>query len=82
MSATFEGAQFDLELLDPGGPPLVRPFCRVLHPGVRTHVTEIERIHQMFNQYLRVDGFELVEKGRMGPSTRGASSASQVVAWF
>jgi len=43
----------------------LRFLCEILHPVVRTDVTEIERIHQMFNQYLRVDGFELVEKGRM-----------------
>lgn len=43
----------------------LRFLCEIIHPVVRTDATEIERIHQMFNQYLRVDGFELVEKGRM-----------------
>lgn len=43
----------------------LRFLCETLHPVVRPDSTEIERVCQMFNQFLRVDGFELVEKTRM-----------------
>lgn len=43
----------------------LRFLCETLHPVVRPDATESERLCQMFNQYLRVDGFELVEKTRM-----------------
>jgi hypothetical protein len=43
----------------------LRFLCETLHPVVRPDATESERLCQMFNQYLRNDGFELVEKTRM-----------------
>ena len=43
----------------------LRFLCETLHPVVRPDATEIERLCQLFNQFLRVDGFELVEKARM-----------------
>ncbi len=43
----------------------LRFLCETLHPVVRPDATESERMCQMFNQYLRNDGFELVEKTRM-----------------
>jgi hypothetical protein len=43
----------------------LRFLCETLHPVVRSDPTEVERILQMFNQYLQNDGFQLVEKTRM-----------------
>lgn len=43
MSATFEGAQLDLELLDPGGTPLVRLFR---HPGGDWQEPPLDRRNQ------------------------------------
>lgn len=43
----------------------LRFLCEMLHPVVRSDPTEAERLAQMFNQYLRIDGFELAERTRM-----------------
>lgn len=43
----------------------LRFLCEMLHPVVRSDPTEAERLAQMFNQYLRIDGFELSERTRM-----------------
>jgi hypothetical protein len=43
----------------------LRFLCEMLHPVVRPDGTEAERLRQMFNQYLRNDGFELAERTRM-----------------
>ncbi len=43
----------------------LRFLCETLHPVVRPEPTEVERILQMFNQFLQNDGFQLVEKTRM-----------------
>jgi hypothetical protein len=40
-------------------------LCETIHPVVRTDSTEAERICQLYNQYLRNDGFQLVEKTRL-----------------
>lgn len=39
--------------------------CETIHPVVRSDVTEVERIRQLYNQYLKNDGFEIVEKTRI-----------------
>src|SRR6202035_3349358 len=36
-----------------------------IHPVVRPDPTEAERICQLYNQYLRNDGFQIVEKTRL-----------------
>lgn len=43
----------------------LRFLCEMLHPVVRPDPTETERLRQMFNQFLRHDGFELVERTRI-----------------
>lgn len=43
----------------------LRFLCEMLHPVVRPDATEAERLRQMFNQFLRQDGFELVERTRI-----------------
>lgn len=40
-------------------------LCETIHPVVRPDVTETERLCQMYNQYLKNDGYQLVEKTRM-----------------
>ena len=44
---------------------LLRFLCETMHPVVRPDVTEAERMCQLYNQYLRNDGFQLVEKTRL-----------------
>lgn len=43
----------------------LRFLAEVLHPVVRSDATETERLAQMFNQFLRNDGFQLVERTRL-----------------
>lgn len=40
-------------------------LCETIHPVVRPDPSEAERICQLYNQYLRNDGFQIVEKSRM-----------------
>lgn len=40
-------------------------LCETLHPIVRPDPAEAERICQLYNQYLRNDGFQIVEKTRL-----------------
>jgi hypothetical protein len=40
-------------------------LCEMLHPIVRKDTTEVSRLHQMFNEYLAKDNFEIVEKTRI-----------------
>lgn len=70
----------------------LRFLAEVLHPVVRFDSTEVERICQLFNQYLRNDGFQLVELTRLSGrpvfvgryvginSTPGLSSARETLA--
>lgn len=44
---------------------LLRFLCEMLHPVVRTDAEEVERLRQTFNDLLRTDGYEIVEKGRI-----------------
>ena len=37
-------------------------LCEILHPIVRADLAEVNRLKQLFNDYLADDGFELVEK--------------------
>lgn len=43
----------------------LRFLAEILHPVVRSDSTEAERICQLFNQFLRNDGFQLVERTRL-----------------
>ena len=43
----------------------LRILCETIHPVVRPDVTEAERICQLYNQFLKNDGFQLVEKTRI-----------------
>jgi hypothetical protein len=43
----------------------LRFLCETVHPVVRPDATECERISQMYNQFLRPDGFQLVERTRV-----------------
>ena len=40
-------------------------LCEMLHPIVRKETMQVSKLHQMFNQYLAADNFELVEKTRI-----------------
>ncbi|QQS16047.1 MAG: abortive infection family protein [Candidatus Moraniibacteriota bacterium] len=54
-----------LNLLNGDDEVFLRFLCETIHPVVRSDVTESEKLHQMFNQFLKNDGFELVERTRM-----------------
>lgn len=54
-----------LDLLAGDDEVFLRFLCETLHPVVRPDVTEAERLCQLYNQYLKNDGFQLVEKTRM-----------------
>ena len=43
----------------------LRFLCETIHPVVRPDVTESERICQMYNQFLKNDGYQIVEKTRL-----------------
>jgi len=40
-------------------------LCETIHPIVRADSSEAERICQLYNQYLKNDGFQIVEKSRL-----------------
>ncbi len=44
---------------------LLRFLCETVHPVVRPDVTESEKLVQLYNSYLKNDGFALVEKSRI-----------------
>ena len=43
----------------------LRFLCETLHPVVRPDTDEAEKLLQMFNSYLKADGFQVVEKMRI-----------------
>ena len=43
----------------------LRFLCEMLHPVVRRDPAEVERLRQTFNQYLKVDGYEIVERTKI-----------------
>ncbi len=40
-------------------------LCEMLHPIVRSDTTQVTRLHQLFNDYLSKDNFEIIEKTRI-----------------
>ena len=44
---------------------LLRFLCETIHPVVRPDITEVKKLHQLYNTYLRNDAYELTEKTRM-----------------
>lgn len=44
---------------------LLRFLAETVHPIVRSDVTESQRLAQLYNEFLRKDGFELAEKTRI-----------------
>ncbi len=44
---------------------LLRFLCETLHPVVRSDSTDVERLKQLYNTYLKNDGYEIVEKMRI-----------------
>ena len=59
----FSDSRFELEKGD--DEILLRFLCETIHPVVRPDVTEAERLCQLYNEYLKHDGFQIVEKTRM-----------------
>ena len=59
----FKDGRFDL--LDGDDEILLRFLCETIHPVVRPDATEAERLCQLYNEFLKNDGFQLVEKTRM-----------------
>lgn len=43
----------------------LRFLCEIIHPVVRAEITESETICQLFNSYLKNDGFQIAEKTRI-----------------
>ena len=43
----------------------LRFLCETLHPIVRVDPEEVEQLRQLFNQHLRNDGYEIVERTRL-----------------
>ena len=43
----------------------LRFLCEMLHPVVRRDPAEVERLRQTFNQYLKVGGYEIVERTKI-----------------
>lgn len=43
----------------------LRFLCETIHPVVRPDVTEAERMCQLYNSFLKNDGFQLVERTRL-----------------
>ena len=56
-------SRFNLMRGDDG--TFLRFLCESIHPVVRPEVTECERLCQLFNNSLRNDGFQILEKTRL-----------------
>ncbi|MFC1627528.1 abortive infection family protein [Gemmatimonadota bacterium] len=59
----FQDSRFNLHNGD--DEVLLRFLCETIHPVVRPDVTEAERLCQQYNDFLKNDGFQLVEKTRI-----------------
>ncbi len=63
MGWVFSDPRFDLFHGD--DETFLRFLCEGLHPVVRPEVTESEALCQLYNNYLKHDGFQIVEKTRI-----------------
>lgn len=52
-------------LMDGDDETFLRFLCETIHPVVRPDVTEAERVCQLYNSFLKNDGYELAEKARI-----------------
>lgn len=59
----FHDARFNLMKTD--DEIFLRFLCEMLHPVVRNNPEEVERLKQTFNENLRKDGYELVERTKI-----------------
>jgi hypothetical protein len=59
----FKDERFNL--LNGDDEVFLRFLCETIHPIVRRDSTEAERLHQLFNTYLQIDGFQIVERTRI-----------------
>lgn len=59
----FDDERFNIMYSD--DETFLRFLCETIHPVVRPDVTEAERLSQFYNEFLRNDGFQLVEKTRI-----------------
>ncbi|MGB7063290.1 MAG: abortive infection family protein [Candidatus Zixiibacteriota bacterium] len=59
----FRDSRFNLLRAD--DEVFLRFLCEMLHPVVRADPEEVERLKQLFNEYLRKDGYKLVERTQM-----------------
>lgn len=59
----FYDSRFDLLHCD--DELFLRFLCETLHPVVRSDLEEVERLLQLYNHFLRTDGYEIVERARM-----------------
>lgn len=59
----FSDSRFNLMHCDDA--TFLQFLCEMLHPIVRSDTTQVSKLHQLFNEYLSKDNFELVEKTRI-----------------
>ena len=59
----FYDSRFDLLHCD--DELFLRFLCETLHPIVRSDPEEVERLLQLYNHFIRTDGYEIVERARM-----------------
>ena len=59
----FYDSRFDL--LNGDDEVFLRFLCETIHPVVQPDVTEAERLCQLYNDFLKNDGFQIVEKTRL-----------------
>ncbi len=56
----FEDTRFDLLHCDDAS--FLNFLCEMLHPVVRADLTEVSKLNQQFNEFLKEDNFELAER--------------------
>jgi len=59
----FEDTRFDLLNCDDS--IFLNFLCEMIHPIVRSNLTEVNHLLQIFNEYLKNDNFEIVEKSKI-----------------
>jgi len=59
----LDDARFNLLRID--DEVFLRFLCEMLHPVVRRDPEEVECLRQTFNQYLKEDGYEIVERAKI-----------------